>query len=430
MGYLLSKYNVIVKEKDNKLLVFNSRSQALCWISSVLYSNILEASASEVDRLYKLGIIVDEKVDEFEEVIFEKNAFLFDMNPTQVGFVIAPTLLCNMNCHYCFENGVDDKSVMSRQVADEVLEFIKKQLDNNKLIQSLHIRWFGGEPCLAIDIIEYISKELIEYCSRENIIYNSMIVSNGLLLDKKMARRLHSLHIGRAQITIDGMAECYAETKGVSTECFYKVVNNIVEICGLLKIIVRINVTETNVDEIESLARFLLIDMKLNGKIWIYFELVRNFSQNDKKNRLTPYLFEKRRAEIMNRLINDGCIDSVLHDLPRKNLFSCGAMQCKSATIGPDGALYRCDNNIGKTRYVIGDSRDGFYRNKVDISFLFADYKKECCACNMLPICGGGCLEERIIEKSDRACQTMKQRLITDVNVYLKYYERRKKYGN
>lgn len=75
MGYLLSKYNVIVKEKDNKLLVFNSRSQALCWISSVLYSNILEASASEVDRLYKLGIIVDEKVDEFEEVIFEKMRF-------------------------------------------------------------------------------------------------------------------------------------------------------------------------------------------------------------------------------------------------------------------------------------------------------------------------------------------------------------------
>lgn len=428
--YKLSKYNVVIEEKDNQKLIFNSRNQALCWVSSDLYNDISNGLETEVNSLIKLGVIVDSDRDEFAELMFEKNSFIFNANPTQVGFVIAPTMACNMRCRYCFENNVEDKVFMSRHTADDVISFIKKQIDGNKAIKQLHIRWFGGEPCLAIDTIEYISKSLIGYCDQKAIMYNSLIVSNGALLNRQMASRLKDVRVKRVQLTIDGMEDYYSDIKGVKKEIFHNVVNNICEIYNLIKVVIRINVSENNIDQIEKLSTYLLKEKELNKKIWIYYELVRNFKHNEEKNSLTPYEFEQLKASIMKKLTQLGCIDSLLHYLPQRNIFSCGAMQCKSATIGPQGELYRCDNGLGKNEFIIGDCKNGFARNNADCRFLLADYKEGCEDCCLLPICGGGCLEDRIIEKNKKDCDAVRMKLVNDIDIYIKYMERREYHGS
>lgn len=428
--YKLSQYNIVIKENMEQKLIFNCRNQALCWVSSDLYNDISSGLETEVNSLIKLGLIVKSDRDEFAELMFEKNSFIFNANPTQVGFVIAPTVACNMRCKYCFENNVENKRFMSREIADQVISFVKKQIDGNKAIERLHIRWFGGEPCLAIDTIEYISKALIDYCNQKSILYNSLIVSNGALLNRQMASRLKDVQVKRVQLTIDGMEDYYSEIKGVEKEVFHNVINNICEIYDLIKVVIRVNVSENNIDQIEKLSTYLLKEKDLNKKIWIYYELVRNFEHNKEKNSLTPCEFEQLKSSIMKKLTQLGCIDSLLHYLPQRNIFSCGAMQCKSATIGPQGELYRCDNGLGKNEFVIGDCRSGFARNNADCRFLLANYKEKCKECCLLPICGGGCLEDRIIEKNEKDCDAVKMRLVNDIDIYMKYMEGSENYGD
>ena len=429
MNYKYSIYNLIISEENNKLVIFNTKTNAICKLEKSIYKDIHNATSKELITLSSLGIIVTNDKNEYKDFLFQKNVFVFEQYPEQLGFIIAPTLKCNMRCSYCFENDVPYKGNMSQTVADEVISFIENQITNNKQIKTLHIRWFGGEPCLAIDTIEYISRKLILFCDEKNINYNSMIVSNGLLLNRNIAELLKNLRIRRVQITIDGLENTYAIAKNVDPSCFAQVVDNIANIYDLIKVIVRVNIDEQNIEEAENLARYLLIDNELNGKIWLYFELIRNFKHNNKINALSAIDFESKKNEILQRLINDGCIGSLLHSLPRKTMFSCGSMQCMSATIGPTGELYRCDNGLGKKRFIIGTCHDGFFRNDTDIEFLLANYKPECETCSILPICGGGCMWDRLIENNQMSCSARKQRVINDVIIYLKYKEMRDTHG-
>lgn len=420
--YKKSMYNVVIKSSEDKVLLYNSNNSALAWVPKELYvkvENGKEIDESEAHTLRRMGFLVDDYVDEFSAICFGKNVFLHNTMPESVGYVIAPTMRCNMKCSYCFENSINNKKTMSIEIADSVVEFIIDQLKNNSNVKKLWIRWFGGEPCLSVDIICYISKKLIAYCDTFGIHYSSMIVSNGYLLNSEVAEKLKKYgRVKRTQITLDGLATTYAKIKGVQEECFQTVIDNISNICDIIDVIVRINVSKENVNETQRLARFLMEDLGLSGKIWIYFERVREFAFNEAEY-ISVIEHEIIRRKNIFDLIDRGHINSILHYLPKRNLFSCSAMQMMSATIGPDGNLYRCDNGLGNVKYRIGTVRDGFFRNEMDSMFINCDYLEKCKKCNLLPICGGGCLEERLIEKHEMCCDGVLSKLKTDIDVFL-----------
>ena len=68
--------------------------------------------------------------------------------------VIAVTLLCNMDCPYCFEN--KKNITITKEIEDNLISFIDKNTPNEG---SLNISWFGGEPLLQKDLIYRLSKK-------------------------------------------------------------------------------------------------------------------------------------------------------------------------------------------------------------------------------------------------------------------------------
>jgi len=67
-------------------------------------------------------------------------------------FWILTTTDCNARCFYCHENGIP-KMHMNIETANQIVEYIKKQG-----LSKINIMWYGGEPLLNFDVINYITE--------------------------------------------------------------------------------------------------------------------------------------------------------------------------------------------------------------------------------------------------------------------------------
>lgn len=74
---------------------------------------------------------------------------------TKLNLVLVPTLNCNFDCPYCFENGKRG-GIMSEDTIKDLLEFIK----GNKGKDNMSLTWYGGEPLLGLKVIDKILKGL------------------------------------------------------------------------------------------------------------------------------------------------------------------------------------------------------------------------------------------------------------------------------
>ena len=125
------------------------------------------------------------------------------------SITIAPTMSCNARCYYCFENG-STKGNMSYEVAKQLVKFI----DENCIERKLAISWFGGEPLLAVNTIDYITKEL----TKRGIEISSTITSNGSLVNNEIIKKFKKWNVRRIQITVDCIGEEYNKIKNYQGE--------------------------------------------------------------------------------------------------------------------------------------------------------------------------------------------------------------------
>ena len=71
----------------------------------------------------------------------------------------------------------------------------------------------------------------------------------------------------------------------------------------------------------------------------------------------------------------------------------CGAISLNSFVIGPDGALYKCWNDIGYSERSIGNLEKGIKLTYKFVEWLSYDVVMdlECKDCSFFPVCYGGC---------------------------------------
>lgn len=75
----------------------------------------------------------------------------------RVSLTVCPTMGCNFDCPYCFENHRPGR--MSPQTQDEVTAMAERMLEASNA-KMLEVTWFGGEPLLMPDIIEALTGRL------------------------------------------------------------------------------------------------------------------------------------------------------------------------------------------------------------------------------------------------------------------------------
>lgn len=418
----LSRFN-IQKEVKDKLLLFNTLTHGLLELDENNKEEFFKlqqkngCNSDLIDNLSYGGMLINKNIDEVESVKMMNNISKF--NEDVLLLTIAPTLECNLTCVYCYEKGRRFNQ-MNNQTIDNVINFVKNRIDKFSV---LSVCWYGGEPLMALETIEKLTKAFKDICG-EKIEYIAYMVSNGYLLTPEVAKRLSDLSIDYIQITLDGTKEIHDQRRFLPDNggTFDTILNNIKNSCDLLRIVIRINLDKLNGDKSLDILD-VLEDYELNNKVSFYIAQVDNINNTCSNNICLNDLefsdievnFYKEASKRNMHKIN----------FPRVTHSFCGAIILNSYVIDPLGDIYKCWNTIGDKSYCVGNVSKGIVINKQLTKWINYDQVGEdCINCAILPLCNGGC-PYHYIKSGKHRCNSFKN---NHNDIIKSFYNQQKEY--
>lgn len=160
---------------------------------------------------YKYGFMTP--LDETEQLRkFARDSLEYRMKQAvgTLGLTLHVTSLCNFACPYCFQSRRSGH--MSREVQDQILRYTEKRLSEGNFSE-LSVGWFGGEPLLVPDIIDYLGHGFRSLAQKYCVSFTTNIHTNAYLLDQKMVDLLEDIGCGFVLITLDGYGELHDQTR-------------------------------------------------------------------------------------------------------------------------------------------------------------------------------------------------------------------------
>ena len=182
----ISKYNFFINYKEDNIIAYNSFTNALAIINNDKYNQFLAFKNNNGDisdenlksDLLKGGFLIEDTKDELKDL--RRDLYMSRFNTKRLSLTIAPTSDCNFRCVYCFEQNSIRKEYMSKETMNHIINLVKSKSEE---IKHLSITWYGGEPILALNQIEYMTESFLKICNENKIKYYSDIVTNGYLLN-------------------------------------------------------------------------------------------------------------------------------------------------------------------------------------------------------------------------------------------------------
>ena len=354
---------------------------------------------------------------------YRRNAACF--STTYVGLTICPTLACNFACPYCFEHSQGDVTVMDDRTIEALLAFIRKHND----AKHLSVRWYGGEPTLAFDVIETLTAKFIELFPDYA---DAGMVTNGYLLDQQKIDRLNDLKIASVQITLDGSEATHNRRRTLRNggATYEKILQNIDLLMASSwkgSCAVRVNVDRSNRHEYAALRKELL-DRYKGRKLTVYPGHLNTVDGNTCDQQCG--LCNGEWAEFqLDGYFSDGIT-------PRGGLYPvsgiqnvCIATSHQGFVVGPKGELYKCWEEVGREEMVIGTVHNEPFVTRHDLLTRYSigtdPYSdNECMECKVFPVCGGGCVKRRMKvqqfgESGIEYCSPLKESLEKYLDAYV-----------
>ncbi len=396
-----SIYIIDYLSKDNVYYLFHTNN------GNILSLNVEKKDAIEkalktpdgikkkelLDLLLETGFLVDDDRNEFQNVYGKMLKKLYcDQNYLEL--IIMPTEQCNFRCVYCYETF--SKPSMNEKVQEDLVRFVRKEL---RKYRGLSIGWFGGEPLLALDVVENLSKRFIEICKNEKKPYMASMTTNAYLLDYRTFERLRKLKINHFQITIDGDKKTHDRQRTLCSggKTFGIILNNLKTIkntskSGIWNISLRTNVTN---DIIADRTEFVK-------------EIVNFFNDDNRFNFMIRKMWTNETEESKRLLCSDDEFSEFIencnlsyHSLHQEYTFAhnlsyiCYASKGNAFVIGADGKVYKCTvalyEDINHVGYL---TENGLNLDENKLSYWLApriDNLEDCKACSVFAACASVC---------------------------------------
>ena len=426
----------MLKTEDGTLLLFNCKTSKMHGISSkyaddiskVLNGDIENASIKVKDFLRKNQYL------ELEGEYSQINKRLYEQinSRDKLRMTILPTDACNFKCIYCCQT--EPYHVMDSTGERKIINFIKQLAEEYK---SIYISWFGGEPLLACEKIEAISKALIDYSKSNHKPYLAEMTTNGYLLSQDVFLRLLKCKIFFYQITIDGTKEIHNKNRPhrSKNDSYEKVYDNLLQISKIdknrrFRIIIRINITPQISNELEAVLSSFSRDFGADERFVFAVQPVRDWGGErivQHKNDIVESLdYYTEKIELFNKY------NLKLWDM---NFFNFGNTFCDANyehayIINPNGELLRCsiaeyDEKYREINHVgfIRDNGEAFI-NENDNTWRKINENTSCKECCVYPLCcRATCKLGFNISKKQEACK--KQEMVEYLQLFLRNKEQR-----
>lgn len=393
-----SRFNLLVEKNDEYALLFNSFSRGFIQLERQLYDKFKDLALDpehEVTIELKRGFfLVDHELDELK--VLDARNRVSRYKSYRFALLILPTLNCNFSCEYCFE---EKRNVsMTPETEEAVLKFLEERL---KEIKQLKISWFGGEPLLAKNIIDRLARKIIDLCQKRGVAYHSDMTSNGYLLNQKNIDWLKEIGVEKIQITIDGDRETHDQRRKLKNgrPTFDTIINNLKLAAGHFQLPIRVNIDRKNADKAKNLFP-ILVENELHDKVWAYYGTVVGLTDACRSygdscldaDELTTLMIQLHREAL------DKKYDFVSFPYPLTSMGGCGAMRPDFFVVDADGYLHKCLNSVGNPKEAIGHITKPIEFTQDLVTWLTWDplEDQECSQCNLLPLCNGGCLWNKL----------------------------------
>ena len=402
-GWHVSRYNLSAPVPGTKMVA----------IANLLKGNCAEYTPIE---MYLLSVL--EELDEHHPIIerFSKRGIIANFNeqavvetmgraacgmPHGIGLTICPTMGCNFDCPYCFEDHGQGR--MSAEVQDDVVALAERMLDASDT-RDISVSWFGGEPLLAPGIIKSLSERLIHLTEKRGGTYSASIITNGYLLTQEIVDMLVECKTESAQVTIDGLGATHDASRYLrgGGPTFDRIVSNLRNLKIPFKINIRHNVHEGNRNEVDALKQFIEDLAKESGNNLFYYPApVSGSPVADERGKQVNLLCSSNASEI-------GIRQEARRFQPGRGHY-CGANSLWSVGIDDKGNLQKCWEAVDKPDISFGtahdwDPKDPFAttRNPDNLTMYLNTAcpvpDEECQECVWLPMCVGGCPHKRLFD--------------------------------
>src|SRR5215471_3827899 len=180
-----SKYNRAISYGE-KWLLFNGVTSSLLQVNTATYRKLrpllfgeqsFAASGiddpevtSMLDRLEKARFVLENTADELE---YMRLRYRRNQHRDPVSVTIATTLDCNLGCYYCYEER--ETSYLRKNTCDKIFSYLTKEVEAAP-DKRLLVSWYGGEPMMNLEAIDYLSPKLIDYCAANKVQYSAHMV--------------------------------------------------------------------------------------------------------------------------------------------------------------------------------------------------------------------------------------------------------------
>ncbi len=424
--WVASRYNLQATDQEGDLLLSNTFSGSFINVPRQmaqevrdLLKNGFDAFDSELTGLPKQmaerGFLIRSDVNELFRARMLHEVAGRRTDTLQLIFLI--TEQCNFRCVYCYEKF--EKGSMSQDVREAVKKYVRKQA---RSLKYLNVHWFGGEPLLALDAIEELSREFLDICQEHEIIYNAAITTNGYLLSPEVAELLLDLQVKSFQITLDGDRSEHDKKRmrAGGQPTFERIWNHLLGLKDVereYKARIRLNIDEDNDLGMPEFIRELKEHFSDDPRFFVNFFPVGQWGgPNDDELHVLPQDRAVKSVLSLCETSVDHGLSNVLDYLLKPGGSVCYAAKPNSFVIGSDGNVYKCTVALYHDKNLVGKiDRDGTMQLDLDkfALWIMNDESEDsgCKTCFFRPSCQGSSCPLIRIEQGVAPCPPEKKHI-------------------
>lgn len=409
-----SRYNQIFRLDDQQYLLLNllsgsvdvATSAEMEWLER-LATGHADAPAGLADYLRERGYLYEDQEEEEKALAQAFAGFqrAYQQSPTQVFLV--PTYSCNLNCNYCFQQGLTRRGGSIRPaVLEAFFTHLAARFSGSE--PRPYVTLFGGEPLLPGAKQRTVVRDVIFGCRGGG--YELAVVTNGYhLLD--YLDLLAEAPLKEVQVTLDGPPAVHdaRRPRRDGGPTFARIWQ------GLREAVEReVPVNLRVVVDRENLAALVDLAALVEEEGWLELPAARFKTQVGRRYQLNPACGGGEeilsRAELwaaVGRLAREHPVLERFHrpdfyglgrlaaggELPPPVFDSCPATKREWA-YDLHGDIYGCTATVGRREHLLGH----FYPRVEYDGRAIGPWQRRnvlaipsCSACPLAPACGGGC---------------------------------------
>lgn len=412
------------------------------WLASSLCKKVEDAPAdirTEVNELVKYKILTQTK-DEDDKVL----QFVRSKIPApaiNVCYMIMSEQ-CNLACKYCFLGNNDCEKRgnfllenMSVETAEQAIKFFIRQIKESGLDTEINkpvLIFYGGEPLVNYDVLEYIAKRINELRNVERSIRNieMSMVTNGLLLDEDRIIRLHELGVSIA-ISIDGFTEeANSMRVDVAGKPVFSRILEKLDLCKKIGVNVSLSVTLSE-ETIKNTKDILKLVEKYDIKAFGFNIMMSSdtFVLPNSYNEAAAQFIIDEFIELRERGIYEDRMMRKLKAFSKSQVYfsDCAATAGGQIVIAPDGRVGICHGCLHNKQYFVANINDDDFiavkdKNFIEWSQLTPLNHEKCMDCPALGICGGGCPVNAMYLKPGNTIHSLDERFCVHSKKTLEFF--------